>query len=144
MSADENKARTRRIPEELFNQRNLSLVDELFSDDYIDHVVPPGLPPPRDGFKQLVSTFLAAFPDFQYTIEDEVAERETVVQRLTARGTHQGELNGIPPPGKQATWTEIHIGRWAGGKLVEHWGEIDNLGMLQQLGVIPAPGQAAA
>jgi predicted ester cyclase len=111
--------------------------------DYVDYVIPPGVPPTREGFKQFISMFLAAFPDFHYTIEDEIAEGDKVVNRLTARGTQQGELQGIPATGKQATWSEIHIGRMAGGLLVEHWGSIDQLGMLQQLGVIPTPGQAS-
>ena len=141
MSADENKALVHRFVEELSNQRKLEALDAYLAADYRDHVVRPDLPPTRDGFRQLVTRFLAAFPDFHYTIEDEIAEDDKIVQRLTAQGTHQGVLSGIPPTGKRATWTEIHIGRVADGKIVEHWGEIAQLGMLQQLGVIPTPGQ---
>ena len=81
----------------------------------------------------------AALPDFHYTIEDMIAEGDKVVVRLTAQGTQMGEFGGIPATGKHATWTEMPIGRIASGAIAEHWGEIDNLGMLQQLGVIPAP-----
>ena len=144
MSAEENKAVIRRFIEEVFNQRNVDAVDTFMASDYVDHVVPPGVPPTRAGFKQFISLFLTAFPDFHYTIEDEIAEGDTIVNRLTARGTQQGELQGIPATGKQATWSEIHIGRMASGQLVEHWGTIDQLGMLQQLGVIPMPGQPDA
>ncbi len=143
MSAEENKAIVRRFIEEVFNQRNVEAVDTYMASDYVDYVIPPGVPPTREGFKQFIGMFLAAFPDFYYTIEDEIAEGDKVVNRLTARGTQQGELQGIPATGKQATWSEIHIGRMAGGQLVEHWGSIDQLGMLQQLGVIPTPGQAS-
>ena len=143
MATDDNKAIVRRFIEEVFNQRNVEAVDTYMASDYVDYVIPPGVPPTREGFKQFISMFLAAFPDFHYTIEDEIAEGDKVVNRLTARGTQQGELQGIPATGKQATWSEIHIGRMAGGQLVEHWGSIDQLGMLQQLGVIPTPGQAS-
>jgi steroid delta-isomerase-like uncharacterized protein len=143
MSAEENKAIVRRFIEEVFNQRNVEAVDTYMTSDYVDHVVPPGVPPTRAAFKQFIGMFLAAFPDFHYTIEDELAEGDKVVNRLTARGTQQGEFQGIPATGKHATWTEIHIGRMAGGQIAEHWGSIDQLGMLQQLGVIPAPGQAS-
>lgn len=143
MSVEQNKINFRRIPEEIFNQGNLALADELFAADYIEHVPPaPGWPSGVAGFKQFVMTLRAAFPDFHYTVEDDaIAEGDKVVGRITGHGTHQGELMGIPPTGKYATWSEIHIGRFAGGKLVEHWANLDQLGMLQQLGVVPMPGQ---
>lgn len=141
MSTGENKAMVRRFIEEVFNQRNVDAIDTFMSSDYVDHVVPPGVPPTREGFKQFVGMFLPAFPDFQYTLEDDIAEGDRVMQRLSASGTQQGEFMGIPATGKHATWSEIHVGRVADGKIVEHWGTIDQLGMLQQLGVIPPPGQ---
>jgi predicted ester cyclase len=140
MSAEENKTVVRQFIEEVFNQRNVDAIDTYMTADYVDHVIPPGIPPTREGFKQFIGMFLAAFPDFHYTIEDEVAEGDKVVSRLSARGTQPGELLGRPATGKHATWSEIHIGRMAGGQLVEHWGSIDQLGMLQQLGVIPMSG----
>jgi predicted ester cyclase len=77
-----------------------------------------------------------------FTVEDIIAEGDKVVARLTARGTQQGEFMGIPPTGKRATVTAIDINRMVGGKSVEHWLEMDTLGLLQQLGVVPMPGQA--
>ncbi|MBI3978014.1 MAG: ester cyclase [Chloroflexi bacterium] len=143
MSVEQNKAILRRIPEEVFNKGNLAIADEIFAADYVEHVpLPPGLPAGLEGLKQFVTIVRSAFPDFHYTIDDVIAEGDQVVFRLTARGTQQGEFMGIPPTGKQATWTEIHIGRAAGGKLVEHWANYDHLGMLQQLGVVPAPAGA--
>jgi steroid delta-isomerase-like uncharacterized protein len=143
MSAEENKAAMRRIPLEAFNEGNLDVADALFTADYIEHLpLPPGWPTGIAGFKQFVTSLRAAFPDFQYTVEDEIAEGDKVVLRLTAQGTHLGELFGIPATGKHATWTEIHIARSADGKLVEHWANLDQLGQMQQLGVIPTPGQA--
>lgn len=138
--SEENKAVSRRVLEESFNQGNLAVIDELVSADYVDHDLPPGLPDGPEGFKQLVAMYRAAFPDVQMAIEDVVAEGDKVVIRWTARGTHQGELMGIPPTNKQVTVTGIDINRLAGGKMAEHWGNFDQMGMMQQLGVIPSPG----
>ena len=139
MSAEENKAITRRIFE-VFNTGNLALADEVIAADSVDHQAPPGVEPGLAGFKQVVTMFRAAFPDIQMTIEEIMAEGDKVVTRSTMRGTHQGEFMGIPPTGKQFTATAIDIVRFTGGKAVEHWGNSDDLGMLQQLGVIPTPG----
>ena len=87
--------------------------------------------------------YRSAFPDIQFTIEDLIAEGDKIVTRYTARGTHRGDLQGIPPTGRQVTVTGIIISRFANGKFVEGWLDFDALGMLQQLGVIPAPGQAS-
>ena len=87
--------------------------------------------------------YLTAFPDLHFTVEDLIAEGDKVVARLTVRGTQQGAFMGIPPTGKHVTVTGIDINRLAGGKSVEHWLNMDTLGLLQQLGVIPAPGQAS-
>ena len=140
---DQNKANALRVPNELFNQGNMAAADEVVAADYVEHApAPPGLPPGLPGLKLFVTALRAAFPDFQYTVEDTMAEGDKVVIRLTARGTHKGEFAGIPATGKQATWSEIHICDMADGKLVEHWVAQDQLGLLQQLGVIPAPAQA--
>jgi len=140
MASAESKANMRRIPLEIFNQGNLAVVDEVVAPDYIEHALPPGFPSGLEGLKVFVSAVRAAFPDYHYTIDDEVTEGDTVVQRLTARGTMTGAFMGMPATGKSATWTEIHIARVANGKLAEHWSNTDQLGMLQQLGVIPTPG----
>ncbi len=140
MTTEENKACARKIPEELFNQGKLAIADEVIAADYVEHVSTPGFPGGVAGLKQFVTALRAAFPDFHYTVDEEIAEGDKVVQRLTAQGTMQGAFAGMPPSGKHATWTEIHISRLAGGKLVEHWANIDQLGMLQQLGMIPNPG----
>ncbi|GAC1360591.1 MAG: ester cyclase [Ktedonobacteraceae bacterium] len=142
MSAEENKALTRRFYEEVFNKKNLAACDEFIDPNGIDHGLPPGLTG-IEGTKQFISMYLAAFPDLQMTIEDLVAEGDRVALRWTCRGTHRGELMGIPPTGRQVTVTGIEINRFAGGKSIEHWLNNDTFGMLQQLGVIPAPGQAS-
>ena len=92
-------------------------------------------------YKQLVTMYFSAFPDLHLTIEDQIAEGDKVVTRWTARGTHQGPFMGIPPTGKRAVVTGIAIDRFANGKFVENWNNGDDLGLLQQLGVVPVPGQ---
>ena len=92
------------------------------------------------GLSALYLLLFAAFPDIQYTVEALLAEGDKVVVRWTARGTHTGELMGIPPTGKQVTVTGVNIGRVANGRIVEEWGEFDMMGMMQQLGVVPTPG----
>jgi len=139
MSTEDNKALVRRFYEDAFNQRNLALVDELCSTTHVFHN-PPTTLHGREEFKQLLSVYLTAFPDARFTVEDEIAEGEKVTSRYTFRGTHQGELMGIPPTGKQVTVTGIIINRIAGGQSVEGWLNFDALGLLQQIGAIPAMG----
>src|SRR5258708_38594660 len=97
----------------------------------------------KEAFKQFLSMYLTAFPDLHFTIEDIIAEGDTVVVRFTFRGTHQGDLMGIPPTGKQVVVTGIDIICAANGKVVEEWVNRDELSLLQQLGVIPTPGSAS-
>ncbi len=139
MSTEDNKALVRRWYED-FNQRNLEY--ELFISDFVYHT-PSMTLRGLDEFKQFLSHYLTAFPDARFTVEDEIAEGELVASRATLHGTHQGEFMGIQPTGKQVTSTGIALDRIVGGKFVEGWLEADNLGMLQQLGVIPALGQAS-
>jgi steroid delta-isomerase-like uncharacterized protein len=136
--SEQNKALSRRIAEECFNKGNLAVADEVIAADFVDHSAPPGLAPGVEGFKQLVAMYRNAFPDIRTTIDDVIAEGDKVVIRWTGRGTHKGELMGIAPTGKTVTVTGIGIDRIANGKIVEHWESFDQLGMMQQLGVIPA------
>ena len=137
MSTEDNKAIVRRFYDEALNQKNLAAIDEYVDPNIIDHSGSPG---GIEGVKQLFSMTLTAYPDLHLTFEDQIAEGNKVVSRLTWRGTQQGECMGIPPTGKQVTTTSIDIIRLADGKAVEHWNVVDNLGMLQQLGVIPTQG----
>jgi len=138
MSA-ENKAIARRFIEEVWNNGNLAVLDELVATNLVDHnPSTPGQGSGVEGFKQVFSTFRTAFPDLHFTVEDMVAEGDKVVSRVTARGTHKGEFAGIAPTGKQGAAEAIDITRIAGGKIVERWGIVDQLGLLQQLGVVPA------
>jgi steroid delta-isomerase-like uncharacterized protein len=142
MSTEENKVNERRFVEEGWNQGNTAVFDELFAADYLGHD-PSGPMHGPEGFKQFYATYRTAFPDTHLTIEDQIAERDTVVSRWTATGTHQGPLMGIPPSGKRVRVTGITISRYASGKIAEEWFSYDTLGMLQQLGASPMPGQAS-
>ncbi len=140
MSAEQNKTVSRRVIEDCFNHGNLALADDIYAADYVNHNAPPGFPKGPEGFKQEATMYRSAFPDIHITIEDQIAEGDKVVTRWSARGTHQGELMGIPPTNKKATVTGIAIDRLASGKIVEHWEVFDQLGLMQQLGVVPVPG----
>ncbi len=144
MSAEENKALVRRFLEEVINQRNVSAVDALTAADIMDHALAPGLPPGREGVKQNFSLFLAAFPDLRIDLADVIGEENQVAVRMTLHGTHNGVFFGIAPTSKRVAVTGIHIYRIADGTIVEHWANNDDLGLLQQLGVIPPPGQATS
>ncbi len=142
MSTEENKAISRRWREEL-DQGNWAVLDEYLSRDFVLHM--PGSPPQdQAGMKDVLTMIYGAFPDFHTTFEDLVAEGDKVALRMTFSGTHQGAFQGIPPTGKQITVSAIVIDRIVDGKLVEHWSQFDALGMLQQLGAIPQPGQAGS
>ena len=140
MQVETNTTVASRWYEEVFNAGKIELIDELFAPNFVDH--DPSNPlPGLDGVRQLVSMYRGAFPDLRLTIEDEITEGDRVVTRFTGRGTHKGPLIGIPPTGKRVTITAIDILRFENGRIAEHWGNQDLLGMMQQLGVIPAPGQ---
>ena len=140
MSIEENKAIARRWNEEIWDKGNLAAIDELLAPDFVFNYAPPGAAPDREGYKQTVTNLCAPFADIHSTIEDMVAEGDKVAVRWTWRGTHKGEFMGIAPTGKQVTITGISILRIVGGKIVEEWGEMDNLGMMQQLGAFPPSG----
>jgi steroid delta-isomerase-like uncharacterized protein len=144
--SEENKRIARRVAEEGFSKGNVDVIDELVAEDIVnkDPSVPPEIPPGREGIKILAQGYVNAFPDMNFKIEDQIAEGDQVVSVWSASGTHQGELMGIPATGKQTRTSGITIDRIKDGKIVEtmtHW---DNLGLLQQLGVVPvgAPTQS--
>jgi len=139
MSTEENKALLRRFYE-AFNKERLAAMDQYCTPDYIDHTNPPGVPPTLEGTKMFLSVFLTAFPDMHLMAEQMVAEGDTVMAHAWFSGTHKGEFQGMPPTGKQVKVEAFDMLRIAGGKFAEHWGVFDALGMMQQLGAIPAPG----
>jgi steroid delta-isomerase-like uncharacterized protein len=143
MSAQENKALVERFVEELWNEGNTSAADELMAPDAEIHM-PTGEVVDVDGLKGFAGTFRESFPDWHSTFEELVAEGDRVAERWTGRGTHQGELQGIPPTGKRVEVPGSVFYRIVGGKIVEFRGQLDMMGLMQQLGVIAPPQQAKA
>lgn len=137
--SEQNKAAVRHWIEKGFNQQNLDEFDLYFSPELVNHGLPPSLPPGLEGTKLFASVFFGAYPNLQVSIEDMVAEGDKVVTRWSAQGTHQGELMGVPPTGKDVLITGIAMDRFKGGKSIEHWEIVDQAGMMQQLGVMPSP-----
>jgi predicted ester cyclase len=141
VSADDHKAIVRRWIE-AYNDRDEQAEADARTPDYVAHA--PGLPGPlnSEGWTQFIATFSEAFPDIRLTVEDILAEGDMVATRVSFHGTHTGEFQGIPPTNKQVAFSEITLDRIVDGKVAEHWLELDQLGLLQQLGV--APGEPKA
>jgi len=139
MSTESNKALVRRFYQEI-DKGNLDAMDELVAEDYRDHSPPPfpGLASGREGLKQAFRIFWQATPGY-HRIEDQIAEGDKVVTRLTSCGKHEGDLPGAPRTGNDWKMTSITIHRIANGKLAEKWSDKDVLGFLQQIGVLPPP-----
>ena len=135
-----NRAIGRRVLLELWGEGRLELADQLYAPDYIDHVG-SGPEPSRvsgpEGIKQAVVTFRTAFPDLTYTVETEMAERDLVLTRFSARGTNLGPFLGHKPTGRAVTYSGFDMNRIAHGRIVESWVSYDALGLLQQFGLVP-------
>jgi steroid delta-isomerase-like uncharacterized protein len=134
---ERNKAVVRRFIEKVQNQKNWETYDELNAPDFVNLSAPPGVPSDREGGKMFLGAFLNAFPDFQFTIDDMIAEGDRVATKKTFSGTHTAELNGIPPTWKRVSITFVDILRLRDGKIIEHWLSMDQLRFMQQLGVLP-------
>jgi steroid delta-isomerase-like uncharacterized protein len=138
MTTEQNKAVIRKYAE-LTNARDLDAAFAHFSPSFVDHAVRPGMPPGIAGTRMFFNMLFTAFPDLRATIQDIIAEDDKVVDRMTCEGTHQGMFMGAPPTGKRVKWSFIDINRIVDGKVVEHWAEVDTIGMMQQLGLVPPP-----
>ena len=140
MPTKDNKAKDQRIIEEVFNKGDMSVIPDLVAPSCVVHMAGAEYKG-QEGFREFATLWRTAFPDLRLTTEDRIAEGNRVVNRWTARGTHKGNLMGIPATGKKTTNTGIMFSRWARGKAVEAWGEANMLGLMQQLGVVPPPGR---
>lgn len=144
MGTEENKELIRREIEEVWNRGNLDLADALFAATYVSHNPGnPGQAPGPRGVKDYVASSRAAWPDLHFTVEAQIAEGDLVATRWTVRGTHQREIAGVRPTGRQVSVTGTSNYRIAGGMIVEEWADWDELGVLKQIGAIPAPAQEA-
>jgi steroid delta-isomerase-like uncharacterized protein len=135
MSVEENKALARREVEEIFSEGKLDVADEIYTSDFVDYdlVLPQTMNGPEE-MKEYVGMYRSAFPDLTVTLEDQVGEGDKVVNRWTARGTHQGEYMGISPTGKEVEFAGIHIGRIEEGKIAENWEVYDLMSLMRQIG----------
>ena len=142
--SEANKALIRRFIEEIWHKGNLDAIEEFIAPNYIRHTshLREGgrdVHGPEDA-RQSIAAARAAFPDIHFTLEDVLADGDKVVVRWTSRRTHKGVFRGIPPTGKQVTFTGINMYRIADGKIVERWAEEDGVWLLQQLGALPPAG----
>ncbi len=144
MSA-ENKAVVRRFIEEIWNKRNMAVIDEIFAPNYVNHdPSSPDFGRGPESVRRLTSFYLSAFPDTRFTIDDQISEGDRVLTRWTARGTHQGDLRGIAPTGRKVTVTGMTVSRVSNGKIIEDYENWDALGLMQQLGAIPEQARGFA
>src|SRR5262249_38420792 len=141
MSAEEYKLLVRRFVEEFWNRGNLAVADELMAADAVIHAPAVGSPA---GLKMFATTFRAAFPDWHATVDELIVEGDRVAERWTGRGTHRGELQGIPATGKHVTVPGVVFYRVGGGKIEEFRGSFDAMSLMQQLGVVPSTGAPAS
>src|SRR5437588_6374840 len=138
------KKMSRRIFEEVWNNKNIAAIDELLAAEYVHHdPQSPKFSDGVEGYKKLVAHYLNAFPDTHFAIEQEVQEGDTVVTRWTVSGTHKGDLPALPASGKRFSVTGMTVARVKNGKFVEGWNNWDALGLMQQLGGVSALGRAA-
>ena len=133
------KATYQRMVDEVVNQGNFGVVEELFDPAYVDHSAPPGAPGGLDGVRAVFGMFRTAFPDVKFEIMDMVGEGDIVATLVHGEGTNTGPFMGIPPSNLPAKWRSVGFFRIKDGKIVEHWGIPDMLGILIQIGVIPPP-----
>ena len=144
MSIGENKAIVRRFFEELLSTDNFAVADEILSPDFRFYFAGSPVAMDLESYMEFLVARRAAFPDRRFIVEDMIGEGDKVSARFTMRGTHKGEFRGIAPSGTELTMTGIDMIRISEGKLVEDRVEVDQLGMMQQLGAETSPQQAEA
>jgi steroid delta-isomerase-like uncharacterized protein len=137
-TTESNKAVVRDFIDGLFTKGDLGAVDTHLAEDFINHDPPFGVTPDREGMRAAGGLMRAAFPDWHSELHDLIAEDDIVVERFTASGTHRGEVMGVAPTGQPISLPGINIFRLRDGRIVERWGRLDELGLLRQLGVVPA------
>ena len=134
-----NKKVAKRLAEDVFSNGRMEVFDEIFAESYAMHNMPvPNIPGTKEGFRKLVLATRHAFPDVKVHIDDIVAEGDFAVFHDHVKATSKNDFLGVPPNGKRIAWTEIHFLRIVDGKIVEHWSNFDQFGILMQLGAIPS------
>ncbi len=144
MTIDDNKAIVRRFIDEIFVQGNKTTVDELLADDFTAHTWPSPSGDPKADLKGAIDRTSKGLADPSFTIEDMIEEGDRVAVRLTTAATHVGPFMGMPPSNKRYEIGEIHWFRVRDGKVTEHWHQLDQMGMMKQLGALPEPATAGS
>jgi steroid delta-isomerase-like uncharacterized protein len=140
MSTETNVAKLQQLADEVLTGHNLAALDEIFHADYVEREPPPGMGPGREGLRQWLAGFIAAFPDVRWTIEEQLADGDQVWTRSVWRGTHRGPFLGVPPTGKEVAVGAWTIDKFTDGKIADSRLIMDAAGLMMQLGVIPPPG----
>lgn len=143
MAAEDNKRLIERFNEAVWQRGDINVLDEIYSADLVWHSAPPGLASGRDGLRMMIAGFRAAFTDIVATVDQQIADGDTVAWRWTFEGAHSAELMGVPATGSRVVFAGVSIDRFADGRSVERRDFADMLGLLQQLGAIPAPEVAS-
>lgn len=141
MSKEENKQFMNSFIEEVINRQNLDAIDEMVSENFIEHIPFPGQGPGKEGLKFAIGSMLTGFPDMNWTMHEQIAEDEKVVSRFIWGGTHMGEFMGIPPTNKKVEVWGVVIDVVRDGLFSESRIIMDTVGLLQQLGVMPKPNE---
>lgn len=141
MTSEQNKELPRRFFK-AFETNDQAALKDVLAPDFVAHH--PGIPEPvgRKQLLQIIDSYSASFSDQHYTIEDQIAEEDRVATRVTWRATHSGDFQGVAPTGKQVAISGIAISRIKDGKIVERWLDMDGMGLMQQLGLVPPPQSA--
>jgi steroid delta-isomerase-like uncharacterized protein len=138
-ATEQNKEIVRDYIGRLFTKGDLTAIDDYLAEDYVDHDPPFGTPGGREGMRGAAAMFRQGFPDWRTEIGHLIAEGDLVCEQFTASGVQRGAVMGVPPTGKTVTLPGIQIFRISGGKIVERWGQLDELGLLRQLGLVNGP-----
>ena len=145
MTTTTNKQLVEDFISALFTDGDLTAVDRYLDPDFVNHDPPlPGSPDGAAGMRQAAEVFRKAFPDWRSDLQHMIAEDDLVAEHFVAHGTHRGSVMGETPTGQEVALRGVNIFRIAGGKITERWGRLDDLGLLQQLGLAPASNVAAA
>ena len=139
MTKDQKDSLIRRLFDYAFNRGNLAILEELLTPDSITHLQTSGFPNNHTGFKQLIASLRLAFPDLHCTVEDEIEEKDKLAALWTMCGTHKGSLFGNQPTSRLVEVRGFILAHTVNGRITEHWLMIDQMGMLQQLGIVPPP-----
>jgi steroid delta-isomerase-like uncharacterized protein len=138
-ATEQNKEIVRDYIGRLFTKGDLTAIDDYLAEDYVDHDPPFGTPGGRAGMRGAAAMFRDAFPDWHTEVGHLIAEGDLVCERFTASGVQRGAVMGVPPTGNTVTLPGIQIFRISGGKIAERWGQLDELGLLRQLGLVSGP-----